>query len=635
MANLLDEMCRGEVKTKGAGEDVVLGDFTTVRAMIERVLRRHFNQCKEERQMLICAVFAMVLIAVPVLLHRFLLLAPILMTLCTLVAGGFVFLLAPARREIVSEEARQWCVAAVKHVQHCSESVNEEESRAHQISTASATLKERIAALLDRPHYSMLTALAAGLPVRTIVTTNFDTLAEKACEGISVKDDIALRKLLKSQGRTTTKKKVVGVGTGRQAATQEVQHQELSTSTPFFRGKPFRRKAFTHIFATNDSVAGGSETRRRQNDSITGGDQAQHQHEHQHQQGKVPHLDASTSTKDPLQLQPLPLGPTTATTSRTESSCRVILPPSLSVLPYQPVKGARRVVMKLHGCISRPEELVITTSDYAVYESGRMKALGGFLQGSLMTSHFLFLGFSMTDPNYLRMLAEVREALAGSGSTSTEGAKPSENDDLVAHAFATTNSIRSHQEATYKNRLSACGMATTLSIDSWGVRGTQGPLSVNSLGMHPEDGDVFGVEGSDKKSEKEKTETNTTKRFSYPMILEAARCQEVFLDLVSLLGSAQHSARFVLDDRFDSVLSNAEREFKEGMLRAFGGRALDDIDHGTDHNKDTTPQIFSAEAQSTHGYQEVVRMMRQLGFDKEVGGRIAGHYGTNREDHFT
>jgi hypothetical protein len=65
----------------------------------------------------------------------------------------------------------------------------------------------------------------------------------------------------------------------------------------------------------------------------------------------------------------------------------------------------------MHGCVSNPEEIIITSKDFASFEKGRLKALGGVVQANLLTSHMLFVGFSMTDPNYLRILNEVRRAL--------------------------------------------------------------------------------------------------------------------------------------------------------------------------------------------------------------------------------
>jgi len=83
----------------------------------------------------------------------------------------------------------------------------------------------------------------------------------------------------------------------------------------------------------------------------------------------------------------------------------------LSVIPYHPRRKARHWLLKMHGCITASEEIVISGQDYAQYESPRYKALGGLLQASLMTKHLLFIGFSLSDPNYLKIVEQVRSAL--------------------------------------------------------------------------------------------------------------------------------------------------------------------------------------------------------------------------------
>ncbi|CAB9516283.1 expressed unknown protein [Seminavis robusta] len=85
-------------------------------------------------------------------------------------------------------------------------------------------------------------------------------------------------------------------------------------------------------------------------------------------------------------------------------------PAELSVIPYQPKRKATQWLLKMHGCVSVPDEIVITREDYETYESSR-GALGGLVQASLMTKHLIFVGFSLTDPNYLRIVDEVRAAL--------------------------------------------------------------------------------------------------------------------------------------------------------------------------------------------------------------------------------
>ena len=87
----------------------------------------------------------------------------------------------------------------------------------------------------------------------------------------------------------------------------------------------------------------------------------------------------------------------------------------LSVIPYHPVKGAKTWLLKMHGCVSHIKDIVITSEDFRTFEHSRLKALGGLVQAELMTSHMLFVGFSMTDPNYLRIIREVRDALQPRG----------------------------------------------------------------------------------------------------------------------------------------------------------------------------------------------------------------------------
>lgn len=65
---------------------------------------------------------------------------------------------------------------------------------------------------------------------------------------------------------------------------------------------------------------------------------------------------------------------------------------------------------KMHGTVDHPAELVIATDDYELYRQSR----AGFLQmlnGHLIGLHFLFLGFSFTDPNISRLFALIRESM--------------------------------------------------------------------------------------------------------------------------------------------------------------------------------------------------------------------------------
>lgn len=69
-----------------------------------------------------------------------------------------------------------------------------------------------------------------------------------------------------------------------------------------------------------------------------------------------------------------------------------------------------RTLTKLHGCVSHPDEIVLTRQDYMRYEDDR-RALRGLVQQMLLTSNIVFIGFSMSDNNLHKIIDEVREAL--------------------------------------------------------------------------------------------------------------------------------------------------------------------------------------------------------------------------------
>jgi hypothetical protein len=82
-------------------------------------------------------------------------------------------------------------------------------------------------------------------------------------------------------------------------------------------------------------------------------------------------------------------------------------PGGISVLPDGIRPNGRRWLLKMHGCLSKPERVVLTRSSYIRYDEG-LPALAGLVQGLLLTRHILFVGFSLSDDNFHRLVDGVR-----------------------------------------------------------------------------------------------------------------------------------------------------------------------------------------------------------------------------------
>jgi hypothetical protein len=84
-------------------------------------------------------------------------------------------------------------------------------------------------------------------------------------------------------------------------------------------------------------------------------------------------------------------------------------------LPYEPVTSSRqRWLLKLHGTVGSPSDIVLTREDYLRYPD-RRGALAALVQALLITRHMLFVGFSLGDDNFHRIVDDVRKALGDRG----------------------------------------------------------------------------------------------------------------------------------------------------------------------------------------------------------------------------
>lgn len=179
-----------------------------------------------------------------------------------------------------------------------------------------------------------------------------------------------------------------------------------------------------------------------------------------------------------------------------EAACAAAGRP-LAVLPREPAETRGRWLLKMHGCVSRPDDIILTRQNYLRY-AVRNAALAGIVQAMLITKHMVFLGFSLRDDNFLRIVDEVRRAVHPDG-------RPSEPD-------------RRHQ----------LGTALMLEQDPLAASLWTGDLDWLSLA------DPGGVP-------------------------EAARTLEVFLDAVGHYAAAQ---AHLLDPRFDDALDESDRALR-------------------------------------------------------------------------
>lgn len=73
-------------------------------------------------------------------------------------------------------------------------------------------------------------------------------------------------------------------------------------------------------------------------------------------------------------------------------------------------RGKDVTLYKMHGCVTQPQDAVLTKDDYEGYD-GKRSLFSDSLKGDLIEKTFLFLGFSFTDPNIEQVLGRVRTLL--------------------------------------------------------------------------------------------------------------------------------------------------------------------------------------------------------------------------------
>eukprot|EP00301_Raphidiophrys_heterophryoidea_P001608 c10771_g3_i2.p1 GENE.c10771_g3_i2~~c10771_g3_i2.p1 ORF type:complete len:414 (+),score=74.08 c10771_g3_i2:286-1527(+) len=234
----------------------------------------------------------------------------------------------------------------------------------------------------------------------------------------------------------------------------------------------------------------------------------------------------------------------------------------LSILPNAPTKDHSRWILKMHGCISEPEKIVLTSQDYKNYLHSNSAALAGIVQAAMMTSHMMFIGFSMGDANYLRIVDSVRNAL---GDTVTKPSDLGTTIHLIPNALPTPLTqaslpTQSLTPLTLEPSSSPSNLAPNVSSDA-------NQLQPHVVSMIPQ--------------------ISNSEPISF-----AARRLEIFLDFIA--AQTVSLSQFLLDDRFKDALGPDEVLVREHLL----------------HFIETFPQLSD---KKTAGIEELNHLLEQLG----------------------
>src|SRR4029079_5101963 len=90
-----------------------------------------------------------------------------------------------------------------------------------------------------------------------------------------------------------------------------------------------------------------------------------------------------------------------------EDAWSVPEPDDLSILPGAIKPDARRWLLKMHGCLSDPDRVVLTRSSYPRYDE-QLPARRGVVQASCVARPVLLVGFSLPHDNFHRIVDAVR-----------------------------------------------------------------------------------------------------------------------------------------------------------------------------------------------------------------------------------
>ena len=235
------------------------------------------------------------------------------------------------------------------------------------------------------------------------------------------------------------------------------------------------------------------------------------------------------------------------------------------VLPYESrVPGSDapgRWLLKLHGDVDHPEDIILTYSSSTTAYGYEREALSGIVQALLITKHMLFVGFSLTDDAFNQVAATVRRALNPDEPSQQQKAEPQRQPPP------------SQQQQSEEESRSGPTFGSALTLSDRPFMADLYP-EINAVPM----GEGLSKDKDDRKARR--------------------RRLEVLLDRVSLLTT--DTSTHLLDPTFAGAFTQADLELKREIDAFVAELATDE-------------RATSAEA-----FEEVTRMLTSLGLPVEM-----------------
>ncbi|HET9646621.1 MAG TPA: SIR2 family protein [Microlunatus sp.] len=93
---------------------------------------------------------------------------------------------------------------------------------------------------------------------------------------------------------------------------------------------------------------------------------------------------------------------------------------ALKVLPRERRSADEPWLLKLHGDIKLDNSIVLTRDQYLRFDADSVP-LASVVQSSMVTNHMLFIGYSLSDENFIRLARQVRHLFRAAGTDGPVG----------------------------------------------------------------------------------------------------------------------------------------------------------------------------------------------------------------------